>query len=578
MANRTSSFTLGQRPRRQYLNKATEFFFRELDKGFSSIYVVFSTGALLSVAGWKLMIYYIEPRRNAQITAGRQPYSRVPLSDAHNAFWGFAPAAPHPNHLPTTMTLDVEESLRRPTLVYSAPSEVGGGNNNSSSVICMQLPEYDPQRGDDVIYRSVHYMNSRTEPQKVLQSSTTGEKSSWMAGITSSNNNNNNNNSSSSSSSDGNTVKEKKQEKEEEGTSPYLSRMPDGGASVIHGMVKCKAISSQNNCVPYAGHLESEYARKMMLALGPVHILRDIGKTTFPFRFTTVKETPVSALVCGLHSGEVPRWLSNAFPNFHVDVVEQDGTLARVCRRFMGFQESSNLRLFIADPIEFLRHSAVLNSSNNSNSSMDGISNRGGVGGAGHRYDLIMLDTVDGMGRLSTQYGRLEFINSVRNNLTAAGCVIASIPNRDGAFLYNIVQNWRVAFAGRTVILVHCVTSPHTMLMTFQDEADRGKANFGTIADVEEFRDLLRTKLSHYGPQRVTFDLTREVSNESFRILLPGKIYPLAAYLPAGHPELKDDVSTVSREGTRKWGDWLRRWTRTWLTPTQRADLHNMGR
>ncbi|ORC89934.1 uncharacterized protein TM35_000102020 [Trypanosoma theileri] len=557
MANRlSSSLTPGQRPRRQYLNKATEFFFRELDKGFSSIYVVLSTGALLSVAGWKLMVYYIEPRRATQFAEWRRPYSRVPLSDAHNFFWGFAAAEPHPNHIAAGLTADVEEALRRPTLVYSAASEVGG------SVMCMQLPEYDAQRGDDVVYRSLHYV----ENSPSILSSSSSSLVEVVGGE--------------EEGRGGNTMKEKKsqqqqqqqqqqkkeEKEEEEETSLYLSRMPGGGASVIHGMVKCKAITSQNNCVPYAGHLESEYARKMMLALGPVHILRDIAKTTFPFRFTTVKETPISALVCGLHSGEIPRWLSNTFPNFHVDVVERDGTLARICRRFMGFQESSNLRLFIADPIEFLRHSAIVNTNS--------VNSRGS---AGQRYDLIMLDTVDGMGKLSTQYGRLEFINNVRNSLTSAGCVIASIPNRDGAFLYNMVQNWRVAFTGRTVILVHCVTSPHTMLMTFQDDADRGKANFGAVADAEEFRDLLRTKLSHYGPQRVTFDLTREVSDESFRILLPGRTYPLTAYLPAGHPELKD-VSTMRSEGGRKWGDWLRHWSSTWLTPTQRADLQNMGR
>ncbi|KEG12702.1 hypothetical protein DQ04_01481050 [Trypanosoma grayi] len=543
MANRLPSRAVGQRPQRQYLNKATEFFFRELDKGLSSPCVVLSLGALFAVAGWKFLDYYVEPNRQ-QNAVWRRPQSRVPLSDSHNTFWGLGIGGdewrgiPGGRHTAESMTEGAEEALRRPTLVDSEMSELPDGGGSDQSVVCMQLPEYDARLGDDVVYRSVHYV-----PGLALGSGRSGTSTAPVA------------------------TKAKVEEgaEEEEETSPYLSRMPARGASIIHGMVKCKAITSLNNCVPYAGHLEGEYARKMMLALGPVHILRDIAQTSFPLRLTTAREAPVSALVCGLHSGEIPRWLSNAFPNFRVDVVERDGTLARVCRRFLGFQESGNLRLFIADPADFLRRTAVQD--------------------VGRRYDLIMVDAIDGAGRLSTQYGHLEFINSIRNSLTGAGCVIMSLPNRDGAFLYNVVQNWRIAFPGRTVILVHCVTSPHTMLMTFQDDAGRGKANFGTIANAEEFRDLLRTKLAHYGPRRVPFDLTREVSQDSFRILHPSTVYPIEAYLPVGHPELRD-AAAAARGGSSSggggqlggWSAWLRQWSSAWLTPSQRADLRRMER
>ncbi|RNF03405.1 hypothetical protein TraAM80_05768 [Trypanosoma rangeli] len=170
----------------------------------------------------------------------------------------------------------------------------------------------------------------------------------------------------------------------------------------------------------------------------------------------------------------------------------------------MGFQESSNLRLCIADPVEFLCCTAVPE--------------------VGRRYDLAMLDVSDGAGRVSTQYGRLEFINSVRNSLTGASCAVASLPNKDGVSLYNMVQNWRMAFAGRTVLLVHCAISPQTLLMTFQDYAARGKANFGSVTNVEEFKDLLRTKLVHYGTWRAPFELTRGVSDKNFRVLHPSTV------------------------------------------------------
>ncbi|PWU92751.1 hypothetical protein C4B63_35g114 [Trypanosoma cruzi] len=561
MSKRFASYTVGQRPRRQYINKVTEFFFRELDKGISSPYVVLSTGVLLALVGWKVMVYYVEPNRKID-AVWRRPQSRVPMSDSHNVFWGFNIGSdgwrglPTGRHLAETMTESAEGALRRPRLVYSEDSEVLGPRGESLSVACMELPEYDTRIGNDVVYRSVHYVHGATREKGITPTNVeTGEVAAadlsaqakngevGAAGVQ-------------PVPAPAKTPLEEKAT--EEDNSLYFSRMPTRGLSTIHGMTKCRAVTSLNNCVPYAGHIESEYARKMMLTLGPVHILRDIAKTTFPLRFTTAKEAPVSALVCGLHSGEIPRWLSTAFPNFQVDVVERDGTLARICRRFLGFQESNNLHLYLAEPVEFLRRTAVPK--------------------IGRRYDLIMLDLMDGAGRLSTQYGRLEFINSVRNSLSGSGCVVVSLPNRDGAFLYNVVQNWRLAFAGRTVILVHCVTSPQTLLMTFQDDATRGKAKFGTVANVDEFKDLLRTSLAHYGSWRVPFDLTGEVSEGTFRVLRPGTVYSVVEYLPAGHPQLKDMAAAETVAGRGGWGAWLRRWTATWLTPSQRADLRAMSK
>ncbi|KAH8609157.1 hypothetical protein ERJ75_001230700 [Trypanosoma vivax] len=538
----------GQRAERQYLNKLTAFFFREIDKGVASPYVVLCCGALLSLAGWKFSRRYLEANRQFNI-ASRKPYSRVPMSDVHNAFWGFHSGttdngllvATGPRHVAETMTPELEEALKQPTLLYSEVSELADDasaarNGAGLSVACMELSEYDPQLGDDVVYRSLHYIRSGP-PEDHDSVAHASSRSGTPA-------------------AHGSACKET--------SSSYFSRMPASGLSVIHGMVKCRSITSMNNCIPLAGHLETEYARKMMLALGPAHVLRDAAHSILPTRFIGVKEAPVSTLVCGLHSGEIPRWLSNAFPNFKVDVVERDGTLARICRQFMGFQESSNLNLFVSDPADFLRRNSVVESPQSS----------------AKRYDLIMLDTMDGDGRMDTQYCRLDFINSIRNNLSPAGCVVAALPNRDAAFLYSAIQNWRLSFAGRTVLLVHCITSPHTMLITFQDDATRGRANFGTVGSVDEFKDLLRAMLSHYGPKRVPFDITSEVSLHNFAVIAPGKAYPIEAFLPAGHPQLLNNRSSAAAAGGQsfvsKWNTWLRRWSSTWLTPSQRADLRRL--
>ncbi|CCW65780.1 unnamed protein product [Phytomonas sp. EM1] len=339
--------------------------------------------------------------------------------------------------------------------------------------------------------------------------------------------------------------------------------MPGGGEGVIHGMVKCKGVTTLNNCVPYGGHLESEISRKLLLSLAPVHVLRSASKVFLPVRFTTVKEVPVETLVVGLHSGEIPRWLSNSFPNFNVNVVEEDGTLVGICRRFLGFRESSNLSLRIGNPIDYLRSLAA-----------NLVAEHGGAGGKiDKRYDLVLIDAVDGAGQLSTQFGHLEALNNLRNCMSNNGCVAITLPNKNASFLYNMVQNWRMGFAGRPVVLIHCYTAPYTILMTFQDDAARGMANIGSVANVREFQDLLRAHLKHYGQDRVPFDFTNEIHEDNFKVLMPGERYDTAAFLPRGHPELAQPVGGAEKGLMKGWNAWLRSVAGKFITPGQRADM-----
>ncbi|EPY27080.1 hypothetical protein STCU_05931 [Strigomonas culicis] len=307
-----------------------------------------------------------------------------------------------------------------------------------------------------------------------------------------------------------------------------------------------------------------------MLALGPVHIVRDAAKTLVPMRLTLGRQVAIETLVVGLHGGGLPRWLSSSFPNFQVDVVERDGALVSLCRRFLGFQESSNLHLWVGDPFDYLAQTAA--------ACRQGAEQRGAGRHAftGKRYDLILLDGIDGSGHLSPQYGRLEFVNSVRNSMGNTGVVAMAVPNKDGRFLYQMTQNWRMAFSGRPVLLIHCITSPTTILMTFQDNADRGKANVGSVHNVEEFKDLVRSHMKHYGAGRILFDLTNEVNDKNFRVLDPGQTYDLDAYLPRGHPEAVAQLR--QQKQAEGWNAWIRRVTGSYLTPGQRVDLKGGGR
>lgn len=493
--------------------------------------------------------------------------------------------------------------MRRPQLLFSEASELherasAANPTGEVDIVCLELSEYDAGLRDDVYYRSVHYVPNAIDPAAASSSSSTRRRKSKAKSKEKEEEVERE-----SGASDGlwkrmvspfgvaAAAKGKPSEAQEHApqqagsatsaeaekalaSTDYLQFMPGQGEEVVHGMIKCKGVTTQNNCVPSPGHLEEEYARKLMLTLGPVHILRDTAKTTLPVRFSFVKQVSVKTLVLGMHSGEMPRWLSSCYPNFHVDVVEKDGTLVRLCKRFLGFQENSNLEVEVADPVEFVKQHAVLagrgaatsNSSNNTH-------------GASKPYDLVLIDGIDGAGKLSTQYGRLEFINNLRNLMSSNGCVAMTLPNKDAGFLFNMVQNWRMAFAGRPVLLIHCTTSPCTILMTFQDAAARGKSNIGSVANVQEFQDLLRAHVRHYGADRMQFDITREVDSRNFSVLDPEQTYGVESYLPAGHPavlearhqELQAAIQRKSR--SQGWNAWLRRWTGAGLSASQRADL-----
>lgn len=79
---------------------------------------------------------------------------------------------------------------------------------------------------------------------------------------------------------------------------------------------------------------------------------------------------PRRVLVAGLGGGTVPAAISQLYPDAIVDVVEIDGAVVDVARRFFGFVESERLRVHVQDARTFIRR-AVRN---------------------GETYDLVMLD------------------------------------------------------------------------------------------------------------------------------------------------------------------------------------------
>lgn len=606
-----------------YRNRWTAFFSRELNKGFGSPYCIVAFGIITSLTAYKVMNAWIVPQRERVETLA--PRSRIPMQAGHEAMWGF-PSTSSGNGMPDEVrpgaaifdpSVAVSESeglLRRPRLIYAERATPAGvdseANDDSASgkatrdpmrgindttaqmvsdeeAVVMEIPEFDSQLRDDVYYRSLHYLATRTkEPAQ----------------------------SAPASSSSGDT---------------YFSAMPGQGREHIHGLVKCRRIDYESAeaeggvrgptgattdgesaswkavlaapCIPYAGDLARELSRKLLLALGPAHVLQDPNKRVFPARFSTVKQPEVRALIVGMRGGELPRWLSAAYPNFVVDVVEPDTALIRLVKRFFGLKEGPKLRVVPMEPMGFVRSKAseVESSVAASETSVQlralfipwkrGPTTRATALGGGsddqrspvedpRPYDIVLMDALDHRGELPTFFGRLDFIQHVRQIMSPTGCVAVAVPNRDANFLFNMVQHWRMGFHGRSMLLCHCHQEPVTVLITFQDEGGRGQGNMGILGSAEEMKDLIRSHLTHYGIDRVPqFDLTREVDGGSrgakdasgstgaggsggfFTILEPGRRYTMADYLPPGHPFLLSRGQTERGAGRWWWQPWLQR-------------------
>lgn len=112
---------------------------------------------------------------------------------------------------------------------------------------------------------------------------------------------------------------------------------------------------------------------------------------------------PRQVLIIGLGGGSLPRALSAALPDAHIDAVEIDPAVVRVARQFFGFVPGPNLQVFEEDGRAYVRRAIR----------------------SGKSYDLIMLDAYDHEyipEHLLTQ----EFLREVRALLKPGGVVAAN--------------------------------------------------------------------------------------------------------------------------------------------------------
>ena len=355
------------------------------------------------------------------------------------------------------------------------------------------------------------------------------------------------------------------------GTRAYLQSMIK--EDHIHGQIKCSSVSRGldgdkkagggngrfGNCVPTFGYLEAETSRKQLLVLPVAHMLRDLNDIYMRKRFTVFKDIQQTALVVGLRSSELVQNLQ-AFPHIQLDIIERDPALVRIAREFFGLKIPGSTKLTITpDPVQFIQRQAVTKLEGGSVAGSKGTvkmhgSDVGSIAAAvlpqaihgqnktSRGYDMVFLDAVDAKGRLPVGYSTLDFVSGVRNIMSGRGVVVLNIPNDDPKYLYNVVQNWRLGFDNQMLLLTHCKSTQNTLLYAFQNEVGRGEATFDSVGGVEEFREVVLSFLRHQRNilrNNMLVDLSLEVSEDTFRILEPGKRYDIAHFLPPNHEALK---------------------------------------
>lgn len=437
---------------------------KEYSMGTNSPYMLSIYFMSICYVVYRLFHSYVIPWKQQQ--ALRDMHLTVPMLDSHNAAFGIQRARTTAAE-PGTVLGEVDTA--RPVVITRERLET---TKEPTDMIVMQMREFDREKEKDVFIRSVHFLPVAPPVTGVAKPK--------------------------------NLTAARRALSQEDIASEEQAQRARVGESLIHGMVRCAAISPQNNCISNPSQVEQEYVRKMLTALASIHILRHPRYNYVPNRLSEHVEMRQEVLCLGIGgTGSLVSFLNRHMPHFVIDVVEADGAMVRVARNFLGFRTLSGINLSICDPAEFARRSVALDS-------------RKG------RYDAVFIDCVDEKGRIPSHLTRLEFLSNLRQSLSDRAVCCVNIPNHDEHHFASVVANWRMAFEGRSCLLLHCRSSPNSVLLTYMDSAGKGIQRFGSHTTYVDYREICKALLSHHAG-RLPFDLVEEITRDTFQQVLPGQ-------------------------------------------------------
>lgn len=122
---------------------------------------------------------------------------------------------------------------------------------------------------------------------------------------------------------------------------------------------------------------------------------------------------PKRILVVGLGGGTLPSALQELVPNAKMDVVELDGAVDRVARRYFNFKPTAGTKVAIEDGRVFIKR----------------------AGRAGTKYDLIMLDAFES-DYIPEHMLTREFLQEVKAIMAPRGVLVANTWSSSGLYDY----------------------------------------------------------------------------------------------------------------------------------------------
>ena len=124
-------------------------------------------------------------------------------------------------------------------------------------------------------------------------------------------------------------------------------------------------------------------------------------------------EQPQRILVVGLGGGIIPSTFAKQFPDVQIDIVELDGEVVHVAKRFFNFTPSAGTNITVSDGRVYVRQAKQ----------------------KGLRYDLIILDAFNGS-YIPPHLTTREFLKEVLLILNDGGSVVSNIHHRNKLYGY----------------------------------------------------------------------------------------------------------------------------------------------
>ncbi|MCG8632943.1 MAG: fused MFS/spermidine synthase, partial [Desulfobacterales bacterium] len=117
---------------------------------------------------------------------------------------------------------------------------------------------------------------------------------------------------------------------------------------------------------------------------------------------------PQRILIVGLGGGIIPSVFAKYFPDLQIDVVELDGEIVHVAKKFFNYNPSARTNIIVADGRVYVRRAKH-----------EGI-----------QYDLIVLDAFNGS-YIPSHLTTRDFLQEVFLLLKDGGCVVSNIHHRN---------------------------------------------------------------------------------------------------------------------------------------------------